>query len=120
MSESYALGQVWEYDAPRGLEDSRLVIGQILVFDEMEPVICCYLKDVPMLNPQGKVRKMPIPFLPFAKSAFDETITREDGVEEVADYFTDHYERWKQDQEGIGFIERPLKDLLQDLVAGLK
>ncbi len=119
MTDSYAVGQVWRFDAPKGFEDARLIIGAILTFAQHEPVICAAVTDAPMLDEKGKVKRMAIPFLPFSKSAFDQTVTSLEGQGEVPNFFHESYEKWKADKEGFGYLNVPFKGLLTSMVEDL-
>ena len=120
MPESYCVGQAWTYEAPKGFESSRIVIGAILTFANHEPVICSAVTGAPMLDDQGNVQPLTIPFLPFSKSAFDQTVVRLDGDSELPQSFDESYESWKIDQKGLGFINIPFKGLLRNMVDDLE
>jgi hypothetical protein len=120
MPENYRVGQAWTYEAPKGFESSRIIIGAILTFASHEPVICSAVTGAPMLDDMGKVQPLTIPFLPFSKSAFDQTVILPDGEGEIPTSFGDSYESWKTDAKGLGFINIPFKGLLRDMVDGLE
>ena len=73
-----------------------------------------------MLDSQGKVKRMAIPFLPFSKTAFDATVLEADqGAAKVPGFFRQSYDKWKADQKGIGYINIPFKGLLNNMVEDL-
>lgn len=120
MTESYHVGQSWIYEAPKGFEGSRIIVGAILTFASHEPVICAAVTGAPMLNGQGTVQPLTIPFLPFSKSAFEQTVVRLDGTQDLPSSFNDNYKSWKTDQKGLGFINIPFKGLLRNMADGLE
>ena len=119
MNDTYNVGQAWNYEAPRGFEQSRIVIGAILTFAQHEPVICAAVTGAPMLDAQGKVKAMTIPFLPFSKTAFDQTVIGLAGDGDVPEGFQQAYQRWKTDDKGFGYIDVPFKGLLKNMVTDL-
>jgi len=119
MPDNYAVGQAWSYEAPRGFEQSRIVIGAILTFASHEPVICSAVMGAPMLNNSGEVEPLTIPFLPFSQSAFEQTVLELDGKIDVPETFRDCYKRWKTDLKGLGFINIPFKGLLKNMINDL-
>ena len=119
MAEGYSVGQSWIYEAPRGFEDSRIIIGAILTFASHEPVICASVTSAPMKDESGEVQPLTIPFLPFSKSAFDQTVLDLEGTKDVPAAFRENYKSWKRDAKGLGFINIPFKGLLRDMVEGL-
>lgn len=119
MPEKYAVGQAWTYEAPRGFENSRIVIGAILTFASHEPVICSLVTGAPMVNEGGEIEALTIPFLPFSKSAFDATVLAPDGAADVPAAFGECYGHWKTDAKGLGFINVPFKRLLRNMVDDL-
>ena len=120
MADSYTVGQSWIYEAPRGFEQSRIIIGAILTFASHEPVICASVTDAPMTNENGELQPLTIPFLPFSKTAFDQTVLHIDGTAVLPSSFRDNYKSWKTDQKGLGFINIPFKGLLRNMVDGLE
>ena len=119
MADGYSVGQSWKYEAPRGFEDSRIIIGAILTFASHEPVICASVTSAPMKDENGNVQPLTIPFLPFSKTAFDQTVIDLEGTTEPPADFRDNYKSWKNDAKGLGFINIPFKGLLRDMVDGL-
>lgn len=119
MEQSYAVGQSWVYEAPRGFEKSRIIIGAILTFATHEPVICTAVTQAPMLDANGNVQPLTIPFLPFSKTAFDQTVVDIDGSAKLPEDFKSHYTSWKNHQNGLGFIDIPFKGLLRTMVEDL-
>ncbi len=119
MVQSYHVGQSWIYEAPKGFEESRIIIGAILTFAGHEPVICAAVTGAPMKNETGDVHPLTIPFLPFSKTAFDQTVKSYDGMKELPASFRENYKSWKTDQKGLGFINIPFKGLLRNMVDGL-
>ena len=119
MADGYSVGQSWIYEAPRGFENSRIIIGAILTFASHEPVICASVTSAPMRDESGAVQPLTIPFLPFSKTAFDQTVLNLEGTKEVPAAFGKNYRSWKSDAKGLGFINIPFKGLLRDMVEGL-
>ncbi|MCF6199961.1 MAG: hypothetical protein L3J67_11325 [Hyphomicrobiaceae bacterium] len=119
MADGYSVGQSWIYEAPRGFENSRIIIGAILTFASHEPVICASVTSAPMLDASGEVHPLTIPFLPFSKTAFDQTVLDLEGTKDVPEAFSENYKSWKRDAKGLGFINIPFKGLLRDMVEGL-
>ena len=115
MEQSYVVGQAWTYKAPRGFEKSRLIIGAILTFANHQPIICAAVTKAPMSDMNGRVQPLTIPFLPFSKIAFDQTVLNIDGSAQVPEGFKNHYTSWKNDFKGIGFINIPFKGLLRSM-----
>ena len=91
MADKYSVGQSWTYEAPRGFEDSRIVIGAILTFASHQPVICAAVTQAPMRDENGNVQALTIPFLPFSKTAFDETVLQFDGSASLPASFRENY-----------------------------
>lgn len=120
MVDNYSIGQSWIYNAPKGFEGSRIIIGAILTFAGHEPVICAAVTNAPMKNDEGGLHPLTIPFLPFSKSAFDQTVVSLDGPANLPASFNDNYKSWKTDQKGLGFINIPFKGLLRNMVDGLE
>jgi len=120
MADNYSVGQSWIYEAPKGFECSRIIIGAILTFSSHEPVICAAVTNAPMKNDEGELHPLTIPFLPFSKSAFDQTVVRLDGPANLPSSFGENYKYWKTDQKGLGFINIPFKGLLRNMVDGLE
>ncbi len=119
MADGYSVGQSWIYEAPRGFENSRIIIGAILTFASHEPVICAAVTSAPMKDQNGEVHPLTIPFLPFSKTAFDQTVLDLEGTIDVPEDFRENYKSWKRDAKGLGFINIPFKGLLRDMVEGL-
>ncbi len=119
MADSYSVGQSWIYEAPNGFEKSRIIIGAILTFASHEPVICAAVTDAPMKDEEGNVQSLTIPFLPFSKTAFEQTVIRVDGTAPVPESFRDNYKNWKTDSKGLGFINIPFRGLLRNMADGL-
>ena len=115
MEQSYVVGQAWIYEAPKGFEKSRIIIGAILTFANHQPIICAAVTKAPMSDINGMVRPLTIPFLPFSKTAFDETILTVDGSSTLPEEFNRHYTSWKNDLKGLGFIDIPFKGLLRSI-----
>ena len=120
MADAYHVGQSWTYEAPKGFEQSRIIIGAILTFAHHEPVICASVTDAPMRADSGDLQPLTIPFLPFSETAFKQTILAADGQAELPASFSANYKSWKTDQKGLGFINIPFKRLLRDMVDGLE
>ncbi len=119
-AEEYGVGQSWIYEAPKGFDNSRIIVGAILTFSSHEPVICACVTSAPLKNSEGEVRPLTIPFLPFSKTAFDQTVMEKDGMAELPAGFMDNYKSWKTDARGLGFINIPFKDLLRNMADGLE
>ena len=119
MADGYSVGQSWIYEAPRGFENSRIIIGAILTFASHEPVICASVTSAPMKDALGEVHPLTIPFLPFSKTAFDQTVLDLEGMKDIPLAFGENYRSWKNDEKGLGFINIPFKGLLRDMVEGL-
>jgi hypothetical protein len=117
---SYALGQSWAYEAPRGFEKSRIVIGAILTFASFEPIICASVIGAPMLDDDGREREMLIPFLPFSRPAFARTVTSHKGKADIPAEFKTSYESWKNDEKGLCYLNVPFKGLLRQMADGLE
>ncbi len=115
MEQSYVVGQAWTYKAPAGFEGSRIIIGAILTFANHEPIICVAVTKAPMSDMNGRVQSLTIPFLPFSKVAFDQTIKTIDHSTQLPQDFVNHYTSWKNDLKGLGFINIPFKGLLRSM-----
>ncbi len=115
MEQSYVVGQAWIFKAPQVFKESRLIIGAILTFTSHEPIICAAVTKAPMSDLRGRVQAITIPFLPFSKIAFDQTVLNIDGSAPLPKDFKDHYTSWKNDRKGIGFINIPFAGLLRSL-----
>ena len=119
MAQGYEVGQAWSYEAPNGFEHSRIIIGAILTFAHHEPVICCAVTGAPMVDKNGQMHALTIPFLPFSKTAFDQTVLVHEGEAELPEPFARNYQSWKTDQKGLGFINIPFRGLLRNMADGL-
>jgi len=115
MEQSYAVGQAWIYEAPKGFEGSRIIIGAILTFANHQPIICVAVTKAPMSDTSGCVQPLTIPFLPFSKIAFDQTVMTIDRSVQLPEDFISHYTSWKNDLKGLGFINIPFKGLLRSM-----
>ncbi|MCP4933580.1 MAG: hypothetical protein GY927_05105 [bacterium] len=115
MEQSYVVGQAWSYNAPPGFERSRIIIGAILTFASHQPIICVAVTKAPMSDTNGDVQPLTIPFLPFSKIAFDQTVMTIDRSAQLPENFSNHYTSWKNDLKGLGFINTPFKDLLRSM-----
>ena len=76
---AFQAGQVWSYVAPQGFEDSRVLIGAIVSFEDGERVVCCAVEGAPQKLGDGRLGRMTIPFLPMAEQAFARTVVGLDG-----------------------------------------
>ena len=115
MEQSYVVGQAWSYKAPAGFERSRIIIGAILTFASHEPIICVAVTKAPMSDIEGRVQPLTIPFLPFSKNAFDQTVMTIGRSAPLPENFINHYTCWKNDLKGLGFINIPFKGLLRSI-----
>ena len=120
MEQIYSVGQAWVYKAPKGFDESRIVVGAILTFARHDPVICAAVTQAPMLDSTGMVHPLTIPFLPFSKSAFDQTVLNIDGSLKLPKDFDSYYTCWKSDQKGLGYINTPFKSLLRNMAENLE
>lgn len=111
----YEPGQAWLYPTPEGFEDSRIIIGAIEPVQDSEPLICVTISNAPVPQPDGRIAKATIPFMPFTQTALDATILRMDKVSGVAEEFQAPYEAWCEDPEGKGFFNISFPALLAQL-----
>ena len=90
-----------------------------MTFASHEPVICASVTSAPMRDASGEVQPLTIPFLPFSKTAFEQTVLNLEGIKDLPPGFSENYKSWKSDVKGLGFINIPFKGLLRNMVEGL-
>lgn len=116
-SLSFRAGQAWTYDAPAGFEDSRMLIGAILSFEDGERVICCSVTGAPKRLPGGRVARMTIPFLPMSEQAFARSVARLAGEDVPPPAFVEAYAVWKMDPKGLSCFSVPFEGFLDRMIA---
>lgn len=115
----FRAGQCWAYHAPQGFERSRLVIGAIVTFDGLSPIICCSVAAAAQREPDGSIGAVTIPFLPLSEAAFAATVVVEDpsGAELLAEGFASALEAWRDDPRGMSCFTVPFDGFLDRLIA---
>ena len=116
-SQTFQAGQVWSYAAPQGFEDSRVLIGAILSFEDGERVVCCAVEGAPQKLGNGQFGRMTIPFLPMAEEAFARTVTGLEGQGFAPPEFVEAYGVWKTDPKGFSCFSVPFEGYLDRLIA---
>lgn len=116
-SPTFQAGQVWSYTAPQGFEDSRVLIGAILSFEDGERVVCCVVEGAPQKLGNGQLGRMTIPFLPMAEEAFARTVVGLEGQGLAPPEFVEAYGVWKTDPKGFSCFSVPFEGYLDRLIA---
>jgi len=114
---SLAATQQWTYRAPQGFEQSRLVIGALLTFEDRPSIVCCSVSGAPRRNPDGSVEAVTIPFLPLAEQAFRASIIAADGTAPPPDAFFEALEQWADDPRGLSTFTVTFDGYLDRLIA---
>lgn len=117
MAQAFQAGQVWSYAAPEGFEDSRLLIGAILSFEDGERVVCCSVDRAPQKLGDGTLGRMSIPFLPMAEKAFARTAISLEGQGLAPPEFVEAYSVWKTDPKGFSCFSVPFEGYLDRMIA---
>ena len=115
--QPFQAGQVWSYAAPQGFEDSRVLIGAILSFEDGERVVCCAVEGAPQKLGNGQLGRMTIPFLPMAEEAFARTVIGLEGQGLAPPEFVEAYGVWKTDPKGFSCFSVPFEGYLDRLIA---
>ncbi len=110
-------GQNWCYQAPPGLEHSRILIGAVVSFEGREPIVCCAVLNAQRMLPSGQLDAVTIPFLPMASSALRQTVTELDGEAGLPDEFGAAFSAWQSDERGLAAFTVPFEGRLDLLVA---
>ena len=114
---AFQAGQVWSYVAPQGFEDSRVLIGAIVSFEDGERVVCCAVEGAPQKLGDGRLGRMTIPFLPMAEQAFARTVVGLEGQGLAPPAFVEAYGVWKTDPKGFSCFSVPFEGYLDRLIA---
>lgn len=112
-----ATGQKWTYRAPAGFEQSRVIVGAILSFEEGEPIVCCSVSGAPRRLPCGTVDRVTIPFLPMTESAFFATVGTLDGSGDLPEAFAGALAEWSEDTRGLTTFTVPFEGYLDRMIA---
>lgn len=119
MQKNYEIGQSWSYETLPGFESSRILIGSIEDLPEVGEVICITLTNAPMPKPDGSAPDMAtIPFIPFARTAIDQSVKALDGDEELPDNFDALHTSWMDETEGEEFLPVSVPMFLDMLASG--
>jgi hypothetical protein len=117
MATDFRAGQRWTYRAPEGFENSRIVIGAIVSFEDGERVVCCSVEGAPQREPDGSVGRVLIPFLPMTEAAFAATAVAADGEAAAPAEFAAGYEAWKADARGLSYFTVHFDGFLDKMIA---
>lgn len=118
MTNKYAVGQSWAYAALPGFEQSRIVIGAIVANENVGEVICVTLVDVPLIQNQGAAPEpATIDFVPFARSAIDDSVTGTPGQAAPSPIFAELHENWMEETEGDDYLTISVPIFLDILMA---
>jgi hypothetical protein len=116
---SVAAGDCWTYRAPEGFEDSRIVVGAIVRFEDAPAIVCVSVSAAPQRQPDGSIIAAPIQFLPMSEAAFSQTVRGRDGVGEPAAGFSSSLEAWQSDAgtRGLSYFTVPFEGYLDRMIA---
>jgi hypothetical protein len=118
VTNNYAVGQSWAYAARPGFEQSRIVIGAIEANADVGQVICVTLLDVPLIHAKGEPpQPSTIDFVPFARSAIDESVTGAPAAGQVSPIFAELHGEWKEETEADDYLTIPVPVFLEILEA---
>ena len=117
---SYAVGQVWEYDARKEDAGSLLKIMQI---DDLPGIgriihICVVGLKLPYSAGPGGVLTE-VPEIPMKPAAMDASVRKLSGRPAACQRFYDAYAGWRQDYERgqVGTVRIPLKQMMGNIAA---
>ncbi len=114
---TYEAGQRWTYRTPEGFEDSRLLIGAVVRFDDHAPIFCCAVTDAPRRCADGTLEAVTIPFLPMSEEALRDTVVAPDGGGAVDDGFATALAEWQTDARGLSCFTVPFEGFLDRMIA---
>ena len=114
---AFRAGQVWSYAAPQGFEQSRMLIGAIISFEDGERVVCCSVEAAPRRLADGRLASTTIPFLPMAEAAFAKSVVGLQGEALAPREFADAYAIWKTDPKGFSCFSVPFEGFLDRMIA---
>jgi hypothetical protein len=117
MSVAFVPGEAWRYVAPRGFEESRIIVGAVLTFPSGEDVVCCAVTDAPRRHADGRVDRTTIPFIPFTASALAATVVERVGAVELPETFAAGLAQWQGDDRGLSVFTVPFEGYLDRLIA---
>ena len=117
MACAFQAGQVWSYAAPEGFENSRLLIGAILSFEDGERVVCCSVEGAPQKLGDGRLARKTIAFLPMAEDAFARSVVGLEGRGIAPPEFAEAYSIWKADPRGLSCFSVPFEGYLDRMIA---
>jgi hypothetical protein len=107
----------WSYRTPAGFEQSRIVIGAVFRFEQLEPVVACAVTDAPRLLPDGTLEIVTIPFLPMTAGALQQTVIEQDGLGDLPPGFAPAFREWQDDPRGLAAFTVPFEGRLDHLIA---
>lgn len=113
----FKVGQSWSYRAPKGFENSRMIIGALATFNETERVICASVIAAPRDTDDGRIEAVTIPFLPMSESAFAKSVIWNDGQCEPPEGFAQALTEWNNDPRGLSLFTVPFEGYLDRLIA---
>lgn len=114
---NFSAGQSWSYRAPEGFENSRIVIGAIVRFEDRESVVCCCVYGAPKRASSAPNDVVAIPFVPLSESAFAASVTALDGEAELPEEFAVQLHAWANDDRGLAVFTVPFLGYLNQLMA---
>lgn len=118
-ASTFAAGQSWRYNAPKGFEESRILIGAIASFSAEQRVFCCSVTQAHERQPDGSFATISIPFLAMTEEALRATVTTCDDTVAAtlpAD-FADALSAWRDDPRGLSYFTVPFDGYMDRMIA---
>lgn len=110
-------GQCWQYRAPAGFEDSRLIIGAVATFDGGRSIVCAAVIHAPRRFADAHVEAVTIPFLPMTEDAFRASVVTCEGMQDLPPDFAEKLDAWSRDPKGLSCFTVPFEGSLDVLIA---
>ncbi len=114
-------GQCWTYRAPGGFENSRLIVGAVVRFENREDIVCASAVHAPPRNPepseQIKAPSTTVAFIPMTETAFRASVIHCEGTAEPPEAFASSLQSWQADPKGLSVFKVPFEGSLDRMIA---
>jgi hypothetical protein len=110
-------GEIWSYRAPQGFEDSRILVGAVLCYQDRRAIVCCAVYGAPRKNPDGSISASTIPFIPMWSEALSASVINCEGHGELPGAFAPALDSWSRDERGLAAFSVPFEGRLDLMIA---